>query len=107
MNAPPSPNGSNGRAAGGRFAAGNAGGPGNPHAKLVARLRSSLYKAISPADLQDVLQALLTSAKGGDVPAARELLQRLLGPPEAIDLMGRLDELEAKLAQLAADKGRS
>jgi hypothetical protein len=43
----------------------------------------------------------------GDVPAARELLQRLLGPPEAIDLMERLDAREAKLAQIAEDKRRS
>ena len=75
----PSPNGSNGRAASGRFAKGNPGGPGNPHARRAARLRSALYKAVTPDDLRDVIQALLSAAKGGDVSAAKELMQRLLG----------------------------
>jgi hypothetical protein len=52
-----------------------------------------------------VVTALLAAAKGGDVPAAREVLQRLLGPPEAIDLMERLDALEARIMQLADSKG--
>ena len=54
-----------------------------------------------------MIQALLSSAKGGDVAAARELLQRLLGPPEAIDLLQRLDDMDAKLTQLAAERTRS
>jgi hypothetical protein len=97
----PSTNGSNGRTAGGRFAKGNAGGPGNPHARPAARLRSALFKAVTPDDLRDVIQALLTAAKGGDVSAAKELMQRLLGPPEAIDLLERLEALEAKIEQPA------
>lgn len=101
----PSTTGTNGRAGSGRFAPGNKLAKGNPHAKRVARLRSALLKAVSPSDLRDVITALLTAAKGGDVPAARELLQRLLGPPESIDLMARLDELEAALAELAEKKG--
>lgn len=107
MSDSPSTTGSNGRGGGGRFAPGNKLARGNPHAKRVARLRSALLKAVSPADLREVVTALLTSAKGGDVPAAKELLQRLLGPPESIDLMARLDELEATLAQLAESKGQS
>jgi hypothetical protein len=107
MNDSPSTTGVNGRSGGGQFAPGNKLAKGNPHAKRVARLRSALLKAVSPTDLRDVVTALLTSAKGGDVPAAKELLQRLLGPPESIDLMERLDGLETTLAQLAEKKGET
>src|SRR3954470_21441647 len=103
MNNLPSTSGSNGhadnngRAGNGRFGVGNRAATGNPHAKRVARLRSALYKAVTPEDLREVIKAMLSTAKAGDVPAARELLQRLLGPPEAVDLLQRLDALEAKL----------
>ena len=105
MSDSPSTNGSNGRSIGGRFAKVNAGGPGNPHARRAARLRSALFKAVTPNDLRDVIQALLSSAKGGDISAAKELMQRLLGPPEAIDLLERLAALEAQIEQAASNKG--
>jgi hypothetical protein len=99
MRESPSPNGPNGRNARGRFARGNAGGPGNPHAKHVARLRSALFDAVSPQDVMDVVSALLALAKGGEVPAAKELLQRLLGPPVELDLIERLENLERQIAE--------
>jgi hypothetical protein len=64
-------------------------------------------KAVSPDDLRDVIIALLTAAKGGDVAAARELLQRLLGPPESLDLLNRLHVLEQQLAQLSTNQEQS
>ena len=64
-----------------------------------------MYKAVTPADLRDVISALLSSAKGGDVSAAKELMQRLLGPPEAIDLLERLAALETKIEQAASNNG--
>ena len=102
----PSPNGSQGRGPGGRFAKGNAGGPGNPNAKRVARLRTALLKGVTPEDMQQVVAAMLAKAKGGDVPAARELFQRVLGPAEAVDMMERLDALEATLRESAERKGQ-
>jgi hypothetical protein len=96
----PSPNGANGRGPGGRFAKGNAGGPGNPNARRVAELRAALLAVVSPADIRKVAAALLKKAKSGDVASIRELLQRLLGPPEAVDLLERLEAVEAKMAQL-------
>lgn len=48
--------------------------------------------------------ALLDLAKKGDVTATKELFQRLVGPPEAIDLIERLESLEQKLDQLAGIK---
>ena len=48
-------------------------------------------KAGCPRDLNDVVAALLRQAKAGDVASIKELLQRLLGPPESMDLIERLD----------------
>ena|SRR5687767_5777799 len=96
----PSTNGPNGRGMGGRFAKGNAGGPGNPHAKRVAQLRSALFRSVKPADLREVIAALLAQAKAGDVASIKELLQRLLGPPVELDLQERLDILERMIAEL-------
>jgi hypothetical protein len=70
-------------------------------------LRSALFSAVSPADLRDVITALLTRAKSGDVASAKEVLQRLLGPPEAIDFLERLDALEAKIEQLSEKTSQS
>ena len=80
MSASPSTNGSNGRGSGGRFAKGNAGGPGNPHARKVAQLRSTLLRAISSGDLRAVVKKLLDQAKAGDVQAAKLVIERCLGP---------------------------
>lgn len=105
MSHSPSPNGANGRGAGGRFAKGNAGGPGNPHAKRVSRLRTALYRSVSPKDLREVVAALLAQAKAGDVASIKELLQRLLGPPIELDVVERLDALEQTI-RTAAEAGR-
>ncbi len=72
----PSPNG---RTARGRFARGNPGGPGNPHAKRVAALREALLSSINTKDMHDIAKALVSRAKTGEVAAIRELLDRLLG----------------------------
>lgn len=79
--AEPSTNGANGRGSGGRFAAGNAGGPGNPHAKRVAELRAVLLAAVTDRDLRAIVAKLVERAKAGELPAIRELLDRLLGKP--------------------------
>lgn len=80
----PSTNGGNGaRDEGGRFANGNPGGPGNPYAQQVARIRSAILEAVSDDDLRAVVAALVEKARKGDVAAARELLNRLAGKPHA------------------------
>ena len=107
MSDTPSHAAANGRGRNGKFGPGNKYGKGNPFAKRVARLRSTLFKAVSPADLQEVLAALVRQAKAGDVTSIKEVLQRLLGPPEAVDLIERLDALESKIEQLNESKGRS
>jgi len=78
----PSPNGDNGdRDAAGRFAKGNAGGPGNPFARATARLRAELVASVEPADIREVVGVLIGKAKAGDMAAVRELLDRAIGKP--------------------------
>ena len=65
----------------------------------MARLRAELLRAVTPADLRDIVAALLNQAKAGDVAATKELLQRLLGPPVELDLLERLEVLEGRLRE--------
>ena len=77
----PSPNGSIGRDHSGRFAPGNAGGPGNPFAKRTACLRSILIEAVSDDDLKDIIQAVTEKAKAGDMAAVKIILDYCIGKP--------------------------
>jgi hypothetical protein len=94
MTADPTPPFGDGRDSRGRFAPGNSGGPGNPHAKRVGTLRAALLDAVTPEDIAAVTAALVEKARSGDVMAAREILDRCLGKAEAVDLLCRLDEME-------------
>jgi len=76
-----SSNGTSGRTSNGQFAKGNPGGPGNPYARRVARLRATLLDAVGENGLADIVQGMITAAKGGDVAAAKLLLSYLLGKP--------------------------
>lgn len=78
----PSPNGSNGgsgRDSGGKFTKGWKGGTGNPHARRVGQIRSVLLDAVSDDDIKAIVKALVAQAKEGDVKAAAELFNRLIG----------------------------
>ena len=77
----PSTNGTSGRKSNGHFAEGNKCGTGNPYARRVARLRSALLDAVGENGLADIVQGMVTAAKGGDVAAAKLLLSYLLGKP--------------------------
>jgi hypothetical protein len=73
-----------GRDAGGRFAVGNSGGPGaiaHERTKRARALRQALHDAVTPEDMAAVARALIDKAKAGDVAAARELLDRIIGRP--------------------------
>jgi pyruvate-formate lyase-activating enzyme len=76
----------NGRTPRGQFAKGNPGGPGNPHAKRVAEFREAIMDAVSTADLKAVAKALVRRAKEGDIAAARELFDRVLGKSPPIEI---------------------
>ena len=77
----PSTNGTSGRKSNGQFSKGNPGGPGNPYARRVARLRATLLDAVGENGLADIVQGMISAAKGGDVAAAKLLLSYLLGKP--------------------------
>lgn len=96
MTIPPSPNGPprGERDAGGRFVRGNAGGPGNPHAKHVGALRAALLEAVTPEDFKAIAAALVSAAKRGEAWAVRELFDRTLGKPVEADFLARLEALE-------------
>ena len=94
LDSTPSQNGSNGRDSNGRFAPGWKGGPGNPHAIKVQRLRTALLESVAPKDVEEVIDAMLKSAKKGDVVAAREILDRTIGRAVATDVLQRLEKLE-------------
>ncbi len=76
-----STNGVNGRNSKGQFTKGNEGGPGNPHSKKVAKLRSALIEAVTPADLRKMTRAMVRAAQNGDVAAYKVLAEHLLGKP--------------------------
>jgi hypothetical protein len=73
-----------GRDASGRFAPGNPGGPGaiaHERTKRARALRQALHDAVTAEDMAAVARALVDRAKAGDVAAARELLDRIIGRP--------------------------
>jgi hypothetical protein len=63
----------------GRFLPGNRTGQGNPHAKRVAQLKAECLAAVENGDLTDVIKRLIADAKGGEVAAAKVLLDRIFG----------------------------
>lgn len=97
---PPLPNGPNGssdRDAKGRFRKGNAGGPGNPFSAQAAKLRRELFSVVTPARLRKIVESVVRQAEGGDLIAAKLVIERVLGPPVGLDLLERLEKLEAAL----------
>jgi hypothetical protein len=88
-----------GRDAAGRFAEGNKGGPGNPHARRVAALRSALLEVVTPERLRPLAERLYQRAMGGDTAAAKLLLAYTLGSPSRPVDPDRLDLEEWKLRQ--------
>jgi hypothetical protein len=86
----------------GRFGAGNRAGKGNPYKRRTARLRAEMYRTVTPSDVSRVTKALIDAAASGDVPAIKEFFDRYFGKPEAADVMGRIEELEALILDMAA-----
>src|SRR5688572_1230512 len=93
-----------GRDGSGRFVPGNKGGPGNPFARKVGRLRSALLETVTEDDMRAVAAQLVAMARGGNLPAIKELIERTLGRSVEADFLERLDELEKHLTQ-AQERG--
>lgn len=67
----------------GRFLPGNCGGPGNPHAARVSRMRSILWEVIDEESLRQLVRQLLKRALKLDSAtgntAAKLLIDRVIG----------------------------
>jgi hypothetical protein len=80
-----------GRTPGGQFAAGNPGGPGNPHARHCARMLQVFRDAITEDEILQICRMLFAKAVGGDVSAAKIILSYKIGKalpahhPDTID----------------------
>jgi len=74
-------NGATGRDRGGRFAVGNAGGPGNPRLRALAKHQQAIADALTVEQVQDVVRNLHAAALAGDTMAAKVLLDRIAGKP--------------------------
>jgi hypothetical protein len=97
-----------GRDAKGRFTKGNPGGPGNPFARHLAKLRSALVQCVSEEDIRQIANGLLVSAKLGHLPSIRTLLMYVLGKPSGMVNPDTLDieewrQLVQPLAKIAAE----
>ena len=90
---------SNGRDNNGRFAKGWKGGPGNPFARKVAKLRSSLINAVTETDIAEVVQALLKRAKLGWPAEAKLLLMYVVGKPTEAPNPDAMDLEEFRLLE--------
>lgn len=92
-----------GRDARGRFAKGNPGGPGNPHGRRCAELRAAVLDAVGPDDLGEVVAEVLSSAKQGDLAAAKLLLERTLGKVPAVPADSGESQIELPCLATTAD----
>ena len=73
--------GSPGREANGRFARGNPGGPGNPHARFSAHMLTIARQTMTPEKMAAVFEAVYIKALTGDMNAAKLLLHYTIGKP--------------------------
>lgn len=86
----------------GRFVRGNQAARGHRRAKpsvaaKVASLRRALIERVSEETIQSIVDVLVDEAKGGNVIAAREVLDRCLGRPLELDLLAEIERLRSAL----------
>jgi hypothetical protein len=70
-----------GRDQNGRFVKGNPGGPGNPFAREVAKMRRAFMNRVSIKDLEDIADKMVALAKEGNVQAAKFIYGYMIGKP--------------------------
>ena len=100
----PLPNGDqSGRNEKGQFVKGCPGGPGNPNAASVGKNRARLFEIVRTSDIElavKTMRDVMRSGKDSDrLNAARLLLDRALGPYQAVDIEERLTQLEQLLTE--------
>jgi hypothetical protein len=84
----------NGRDTQGKFTKGNAGGPGNPFARQVGRLRKMLLDCVTEEDMAAIGSKLIQLAKEGNVQAIKLLFSYTLGKPAPAVQPDQLDAEE-------------
>ena len=87
----------------GRWMAGNPGGPGNPHVREMARLKTRLREQTPDYALDLLLQKFYDLAFQGYWPALKRYLDYLIGPPDkGVDAdLAELHEIELSLKRTA------
>ncbi len=70
-----------GRDDNGRFARGNAGGPGNPHARHCARVLAFFRNVIDDEKIEAIIHVLYARAVAGDMSAIKLILSYKIGKP--------------------------
>ena len=83
----------------GKFVKGWKGGPGNPFARKVAKLRAALLDAVGEDDVAAVARKLVLKARGGNTEAAKLLLSYVVGRPAEAPDPDRADLDELRLAR--------
>ena len=79
----------------GRFLRGNRCGHGSPLAGKAAKLRAALFRAVGTTDISEIIAALIDKARHGDTVAARIILAYTLGDPVSLDVVEKIEKLEA------------
>jgi hypothetical protein len=74
-------NGTDGRAPNGRFAPGNAGGPGRPPRQTEREYLRAMLAGCTPEDWREIVDQAVEDAKGGDAKAREWLARYLVGMP--------------------------
>ena len=83
------------RGAGGRFLPGTRPGPGNPSLARTCKTQDAFRRAVSDDDLCAIAKTLVKRAIRGNVPAAREILDRVLGKSATrLEMMMEQDKQE-------------
>lgn len=82
----------------GRFTAGNKFGKGNPDAKKMYEFRMRMLSRVTFVEFYDIIDSLINEAKGGDVFAIREILDRLIGKADAWSKLVELSQLADEMA---------
>ena len=58
-----------------------------------------MFAAVKTGDVKEIVTKLIECAKAGESWAVKLALEYLVGPPEAVDLLERIENLEQAQAQ--------
>lgn len=96
-----------------KFRKGNALGTGRVRGKkysVSSRLRTVMECAVTEQDVMDIMDKMVDMAKRGNISAAREVFDRVIGKADESAVLQKLEELEVEMLQkqtetMRADQG--